>query len=89
MGAISHLSDNVVLLRYVQEQASISRAISVIKTRASHHQPSTCRFEIGPGGITLAEPLAPDQLDAGRRNPAGLTPARGQAPGHTDGSEPG
>lgn len=88
-GAISHLSDNVVLLRYVQEQASISRAISVIKTRASHHQPSTCRFEIGPGGITLAEPLAPDQLDAGRRNPADLTPARGQAPGHTDGSEPG
>ena len=82
-GAISHLSDNVVLLRYVQEQASISRAISVIKTRASHHQPSTCRFEIGPGGITLAEPLAPEQLDLGRRNPAGLTSARGQAPGHS------
>jgi circadian clock protein KaiC len=88
-GAISHLSDNVVLLRYVQERASISRAISVIKTRASHHQPSTCRFEIGPGGITLAEPLAPEQLDAGRRNPADLTSARGQAPGQADGSEPG
>lgn len=87
-GAISHLSDNVVLLRYVQEQASISRAISVIKTRASHHQPSTCRFEIGPDGITLAEPLlVSDELGAGRRNPAGR--AWGQAAAQTDGSEPG
>jgi circadian clock protein KaiC len=58
-GAISHLSDNVVMLRYVQEQASISRAISVIKTRASRHQPSIHRFEIGPDGITLADQPGP------------------------------
>src|SRR5262249_18689098 len=73
-GAISHLSDNVVMLRYVQEQVSISRAMTVIKTRASHHQPSIRRFEIGPGGITLAEPLPPrDQLDTGHPDPAGFT----------------
>lgn len=82
-GAISHLSDNVVLLRYVQEQDSISRAMSVIKTRASHHQPSVHRFEIGPDGITLAEPLpARGQLDTGRPDPAGFTSSGwGQAPG--------
>ena len=80
-GAISHLSDNVVLLRYVQEQASISRAISVIKTRASHHQPSTCRFEIGPDGITLAEPLAPEQLDAGSPEPGRSHLSPGPGPG--------
>jgi circadian clock protein KaiC len=81
-GAISHLSDNVVLLRYVQEQALISRAMSVIKTRASHHQPSIRRFEIGPGGITLADPPARDQLDTSHPDPAGFTSSGwGQAPG--------
>ena len=58
-GAISHLSDNIVLLRYVQQGNSISRAVSVIKTRASHHDPATCEFQIGPGGITLTRPAGP------------------------------
>jgi circadian clock protein KaiC len=57
-GAISHLSDNVVLLRYVQQQAETSRAISVIKTRASRHVPVTFRFEIGPHGISLGDPVS-------------------------------
>jgi circadian clock protein KaiC len=57
--AISHLSDNVVLLRYVQQRASISRAISVIKTRASRHMPVTFQFEIGSDGITLGAALSP------------------------------
>jgi hypothetical protein len=47
----------VVLLRYVQQQASIKRAISVIKTRASRHVPVTFAFEIGPDGITLGDPI--------------------------------
>jgi len=58
-GAISHLSDNVVLLRYVRQQGSIGRAISVIKTRASYHNPAICQYEIGPAGITLTDPVAP------------------------------
>jgi circadian clock protein KaiC len=57
--AISHLSDNVVLLRYVQQHASISRAISVIKTRASRHVPVTFQFEIGSDGVTLGAALSP------------------------------
>jgi circadian clock protein KaiC len=52
--AVSHLSDNVVLLSYVQEHNSINRAITVIKSRASHHQSTICPFTIGPHGITLA-----------------------------------
>ena len=75
-GAISHLSDNVVLLRYVQENASIGRAISVIKTRASRHLPVTCMFEIGPEGITLGGPVSlPGEPVTGGLNPAGLAPA--------------
>ncbi len=65
-GAISYLSDNVVLLRYVQQQGSIGRAMSVIKTRASHHNAVIAEFEIGPDGITLGDPLSlPDELAAG------------------------
>ena len=57
-GAISHLSDNVVLLRYVQQQAETSRAMSVVKTRASRHVPLSFKFDIGPGGITLGDPIS-------------------------------
>jgi circadian clock protein KaiC len=52
--AVSHLSDNVVLLNYVQEQDSIKRAMSVIKSRASYHEPDVRQFLIGPAGIVLA-----------------------------------
>jgi circadian clock protein KaiC len=61
---ISHLSDNVVLLRYVQQQAEISRAVSVIKTRASRHVPLTFEYDIGGEGITLGDPIWPDSKPA-------------------------
>jgi circadian clock protein KaiC len=70
-GAISHLSDNVVLLRYVQQRATTGRAISVIKTRASRHVPATFQFEIGPDGITLGGALSP----GGDPTDYGLAPA--------------
>ena len=54
--AVSHLSDNVVLLSYIQEQHSIKRAMSVIKSRASSHEPDVRQFQIGPEGIVLAGP---------------------------------
>jgi circadian clock protein KaiC len=60
-GAVSHLSDNVVLLNYVYEQDSIRRAVSVIKSRASYHEPDVRLFVIGPGGITLADRSAAGQ----------------------------
>jgi circadian clock protein KaiC len=60
--AVSHLSDNVVLLSYIREQNSINRAMTVIKSRASHHQPAICQFTIGPHGITLARsPRSPSE----------------------------
>jgi circadian clock protein KaiC len=52
--AVSHLSDNVVLLNYIQRPHSIARAISVIKSRASYHEPDVREFIIGPSGIVLA-----------------------------------
>jgi circadian clock protein KaiC len=53
--AVSHISDNVVLLSYVQEKNLINRAMTVIKSHASHHDPAIRQFRIGPHGIVLAD----------------------------------
>jgi circadian clock protein KaiC len=55
---ISHLSDNVILLQFVRDQAKLQRAITVVKTRASSHEPEVREFRIAPEGIVLGEPLA-------------------------------
>jgi circadian clock protein KaiC len=55
--AISHLSDNVVLLQYVQEGSRLSRALTVLKTRAMQHQPTVRRYEITGDGFVLGEPV--------------------------------
>lgn len=57
--ALSHLSDNVVLLKYVRDDHSILRAVSVIKSRASYHHPYIRPFQIGGDGIALTGSLRP------------------------------
>ena len=54
---MSHLSDNVLLLQYVQEEAQLGRALMVLKSRASWHQPAVRGYDIGPRGIVLRETL--------------------------------
>jgi circadian clock protein KaiC len=53
--AISHLSDNVVLLQYLPDGANLRRTITVLKTRASAHQPIRHLYSITPQGITLLD----------------------------------
>jgi circadian clock protein KaiC len=75
--AISHLSDNVVLLNYIKEEKSISRAMAVIKSRASYHDPGIRQFKIGPDGIVLAgSALPPSEPDADPVNPERRTVSR-------------
>ena len=75
--AISHLSDNVVLLNYIKEEKSISRAMAVIKSRASYHDPGIRQFKIGPDGIVLADSaLPPSEPDADPVNPERRTVSR-------------
>ena len=50
---VSHISDNVVLLQYVRDDRAMRRALTVLKTRASHHQPEVREFTITPEGILL------------------------------------
>jgi circadian clock protein KaiC len=54
---VSHLSDNVVLLQYLREGDELRRAITVLKTRASAHEPLRRQFRITEDGISLIKPL--------------------------------
>jgi circadian clock protein KaiC len=75
--AISHLSDNVVLLNYIKEENSINRAMAVIKSRASYHDPGIRQFRIGPEGIALANSaLPPGEPDADPISPKRRTAPR-------------
>jgi circadian clock protein KaiC len=56
---VSHLSDNVVLLQYVRDNTIVRRALTVLKTRASHHQPEIREFTITPEGIVLGQAISP------------------------------
>ena len=55
---MSHLSDNVLLLQYVRSDTHITRALTVLKTRASHHEPEVRSYEISKKGIVLGPPVA-------------------------------
>jgi circadian clock protein KaiC len=55
---LSHLSDNVVLLQYVQDGSRLTRAITVLKTRAAHHEPVAHRYEIAETGLVLGDEIA-------------------------------
>ena len=50
---VSHVSDNVVVLQYLRHQPEVRRTLTVLKTRASLHQPQVREFTITPEGITL------------------------------------
>lgn len=57
--AVSHLADNLVLLRYVIADREVERAVIVLKTRASQHDPRIRRFRIEPGGMRLDDAPLP------------------------------
>jgi circadian clock protein KaiC len=58
---VSHLSDNVILLQFLRGDSEIKRAITVIKTRASAHDPRIRQFDITSEGLQLGESFAGDQ----------------------------
>jgi circadian clock protein KaiC len=58
---VSHLSDNVVLLQYIRDESAVRRALTVLKTRASRHEPEIREFRITKEGIVLGEPFVSPQ----------------------------
>jgi circadian clock protein KaiC len=52
---LSHLADNVILLQYMHEDSRLARTVTVLKTRAMHHQPVVRRYDITERGFELGE----------------------------------
>lgn len=55
--SVSHLADNVVILQYRDSGQTMSRTLTVLKTRSASHDPHIREFQISTNGITLAPPL--------------------------------
>lgn len=54
-GRLAFVVDAVVLLRYVEIDSVMQRAVAVLKTRGSAHDNSIRRFEVKRGGMTVHE----------------------------------
>jgi circadian clock protein KaiC len=54
-GRLAYMVDAVILLRYVEIDSEMQRAVAVLKTRGSNHDKSIRRFEIEQGGIKVYE----------------------------------
>ena len=55
---ISYLVDAVIILRYVELDSSVSRALMVLKQRASSHDKSIREFRITGNGLVIGDPFA-------------------------------
>jgi circadian clock protein KaiC len=54
-GRLAFVVDSVILLRYVEVDSVMQRAVAVLKTRGSNHDNAIRRFEIQQGGIVIRE----------------------------------
>jgi circadian clock protein KaiC len=54
-GRLAFVVDSVVLLRYVEIDSVMQRAVAVLKTRGSDHDKAIRRFEIKRGGLEVFE----------------------------------
>ena len=52
-GRLSFIVDTIILLRYVEIESAMQRALLVLKMRGSDHAKGIRRFEIGDGGIRI------------------------------------
>jgi len=58
---ISNMSDNVVLLQYLRGESKVKRAVTVLKTRASLHEPEIRQYTISNDGIVVGETFSEQQ----------------------------
>jgi circadian clock protein KaiC len=52
---LSHLADNVIVLQYVKDTTRVTRTLTVLKTRGSHHEQTVRRYEITDKGLELED----------------------------------
>jgi circadian clock protein KaiC len=56
-GRLPFIADCVVILRYLEIDSAIQRAIVVLKMRSSAHDTAIHGYTIGQNGITVDKPL--------------------------------
>jgi circadian clock protein KaiC len=54
---LSYLADTVMLFRYFEYQATVHRAVSVIKRRSGPHENTIRELTLGPTGLGVSAPL--------------------------------
>jgi circadian clock protein KaiC len=54
---ISFIADNVILLRYVELEGRVTRALNVLKVRGSSHSKTIWEFAIDNHGVTIGQPV--------------------------------
>lgn len=54
---LSYLADSVVLLRFFEVDGQVRKAISVLKTRTTAHEPAIREFTLGAAGLSVGKPL--------------------------------
>jgi circadian clock protein KaiC len=59
---ISHLADNVILLQYLRAGSRLLRTVTIVKSRASAHDPEIREFAITTAGIVLGDPVAREHV---------------------------
>ena len=55
--SISNMSDNVILLQFMRSRSRVKRALTVLKTRASLHEPEIREYVITSDGIVVGQPF--------------------------------
>lgn len=54
-GGLAYLSDGIILLRYVEVESAIERAIVVLKLRGSNHAREIRHYQFQQGGMVVGE----------------------------------
>jgi circadian clock protein KaiC len=80
--AISFLTDNLILLRYVELDGELARVLAVVKMRGSEHSREWRAYDITPAGLVVGQALGDYRgiitgIPVPRREPqpfSGLTP---------------
>lgn len=54
-GRLGYVVDGIILLRYVEVESAMQRALTILKMRGVNHDRGIYRFSIGAGGIQIHE----------------------------------
>lgn len=54
---LAYVVDTILMMRYVEVNSAIQRALLILKMRGSSHAQGIHRYEIKPGGIVVTDPF--------------------------------